>query len=146
MNILVLHGPNLNMLGKRDPNHYGHMTQDELYDMLVMEYQTVEFTFYQSNYEGELIDVIHHAIDEHYDAVIINPGALTHTSYALRDALELLDIPIVEVHLSNIMKREPFRQIDVISDVCVMRFMGKQHESYFEAVEYLLLHQKPKSE
>ena len=86
MNILLLHGPNLNMLGRRDPLLYGSMTQDELYDELVNEYQTVEFTFYQSNYEGELIDVIHHAIDENYDALIINPAALTHTSIALRDA------------------------------------------------------------
>lgn len=146
MNILVLHGPNLNMLGKRDPKHYGLMTQDELYDMLVLEYETVEFTFYQSNYEGELIDVIHHALDENYDAIIINPAALTHTSYAIRDALELVNIPIIEVHLSNIMNREPFRQIDVIADVCTMRFMGKQHESYFEAVEYLLSQQKYKPE
>lgn len=142
MNILLIHGPNLNMLGKRDPNLYGTMTQDELYDLLVDEYSTVEFTFYQSNYEGELIDVIHHAIDENYDALIINPGALTHTSIALRDALEILTIPKVEVHLSDITKRESFRQIDYIHDVCDARFMGKKVESYYEAIEYILQHVK----
>ncbi len=142
MNILLLHGPNLNMLGRRDPLLYGSMTQDELYDELVNEYQTVEFTFYQSNYEGELIDVIHHAIDENYDALIINPAALTHTSIALRDALELLTIPKVEVHLTNIRQREDFRKVDFIKDVVDACFMGKKLESYFEAVEYLLKHAK----
>jgi len=140
MNILVIHGPNLNMLGRRDPKVYGTMTQDELYDALTEEYQTVEFTFYQSNYEGELIDVIHHAMDENYDALIINPAALTHTSVALRDALEMLTIPKVEVHLSDITKREAFRAIDLIKDVCDACFMGKKLESYFEAVEYVLTH------
>ena len=140
MNILVIHGPNLNMLGRRDPKVYGTMTQDELYDALTEEYQTVEFTFYQSNYEGELIDVIHHAMDENYDALIINPAALTHTSVALRDALEMLTIPKVEVHLSDITKREAFRAIDLIKDVCDACFMGKKLESYFEAVEYILTH------
>ncbi|HAX02967.1 MAG: hypothetical protein A2Y45_06000 [Tenericutes bacterium GWC2_34_14] len=140
MNILVIHGPNLNMLGRRDPKLYGTMTQDELYDALTEEYQTVEFTFYQSNYEGELIDVIHHAMDENYDALIINPAALTHTSVALRDALEILSIPKVEVHLSDITKREAFRAVDLIKDVCDACFMGKKLESYFEAVEYVLTH------
>lgn len=140
MNILVIHGPNLNMLGRRDPKVYGTMTQDELYDALTEEYQTVEFTFYQSNYEGELIDVIHHTMDENYDALIINPAALTHTSVALRDALEMLTIPKVEVHLSDITKREAFRAIDLIKDVCDACFMGKKLESYFEAVEYVLTH------
>ena len=142
MNILLIHGPNLNMLGRRDPNLYGGMTQDELYEALADEYQTVEFTFYQSNYEGELIDVIHHALDENYDAVIINPAALTHTSIALRDAVELLNIPKVEVHLTDINQREDFRKIDYIKDVCDACFMGKKLESYFEAVEFLLQHAK----
>lgn len=138
MNILLIHGPNLNLLGKRDSHHYGTMTQDDLYDELVNEYQMVEFTFYQSNYEGELIDVIHHAMDENYDAIIINPAALTHTSIAIRDALEMVKIPKVEVHLSDITKRESFRQVDMVRDVCDACFMGKQLESYFEAVEFLL--------
>lgn len=140
MNILLIHGPNLNMLGLRDPKIYGDMTQDMLYETLANEYQTVEFTFYQSNYEGELIDVIHHVIDENYDGLIINPGGLTHTSISLRDALDLIDIPKVEVHLSDLSKREAFRQVDVIRDVCDAIFMGKHIESYYEAVEYLIEH------
>ena len=142
MIILLIHGPNLNMLGRRDPKLYGTMTQDELYETLADEYSSVEFTFYQSNYEGELIDVIHHAIDENYDALIINPGALTHTSIALRDALEILNIPKIEVHLSDLSQRESFRQIDYIKDVCDACFMGKKIESYFEAIEYVLEHVK----
>ncbi|HBY65045.1 MAG TPA: 3-dehydroquinate dehydratase, partial [Acholeplasmataceae bacterium] len=94
-------------------------------------------TFYQSNYEGELIDVIQNSLSEPYDALVINPGALTHTSIALRDALELLTIPKVEVHLSDIDSREPFRKLDYIQDVVNARFMGKKENSYIEAIKYL---------
>ena len=87
MNILVLSGPNLNMLGKRDKTHYGVFTLEELYETISDQYPLIDFSFYQSNHEGELLDVIHQAIDDGYDALIINPGALTHTSIALRDAL-----------------------------------------------------------
>ncbi|MDX9691223.1 MAG: type II 3-dehydroquinate dehydratase [Acholeplasmataceae bacterium] len=139
MNILVLHGPNLNMLGKRNKDHYGSFTLDELYETISDQYQSIDFTFYQSNYEGELIEVIHQAIEEDdVDALMINPGALTHTSIALRDALEMMSIPKVEVHLSNIDNREPFRQVNYIKDVVDETFMGKKIESYYEAIEYLL--------
>jgi len=139
MNILVLHGPNLNMLGKRNPDQYGSFTLDELYETISDQYRSIDFTFYQSNYEGELIDVIHQTIDDGgFDAIIINPGALTHTSIALRDALEMVKIKKVEVHLSDLSKREPFRQINYIKDVCDHSFMGKKMESYFEAIDYLL--------
>lgn len=142
MNLLVIHGPNLNMLGRRNPELYGRFTLEDLYDELSDTFQDVEFTFYQSNYEGELIEVIQQAMDEPFDALLINPGALTHTSVALRDALEMLEIPKVEVHLSDIMKREDFRKIDLIHDVCQARFMGKKMDSYLEAITYLLtLHQ-----
>ncbi len=136
MNILVIHGPNLNMLGRRDPKHYGSLTLDQIYQALIDRYTSIHFTFYQSNHEGELIDVIHHALDEDYQGLIINPGALTHTSIALRDALELIPYPVVEVHLSKIDAREDFRRINVIKDVCQAQFMGKQIESYFEAVDF----------
>lgn len=138
MNILVIHGPNLNMLGKRNPEIYGSMTLDELYDQISNEFPEVEFTFYQSNYEGEIIDVIQHSMDEPYDALLINPGAYTHTSIAIRDALDIIRIPKVEVHLSDIDHREPFRKIDYIQDVVDKRFMGKKLDSYIEAVAYLL--------
>lgn len=138
MNILLIHGPNLNMLGKRDPKLYGSMTQAELFEVIVDYFPKHEFTFYQSNYEGELIDVIQNSLSEAYDALIINPGALTHTSIALRDAIDILPIPKVEVHLSDIDNREPFRQIDYIKDVVNQRFMGKKEKSYIEAIQFLI--------
>ncbi len=138
MKILILHGPNLNMLGRRNPELYGSFTLDDLYEELVDEYPSIEFTYYQSNHEGELIDVIQESLDEDYDGLIINPGAYTHTSIAIRDALELVTFLKVEVHLSDITKREAFRQVDMINDVCDACFMGKKIESYFEAVEYIL--------
>ena len=138
MQLLVIHGPNLNMLGKRNPIHYGFLTLEGLYDHLIQMFPDVVFTFYQSNFEGEILEVLHHAYGEDYDAILINPGPLTHTSIALRDALEILSIPKVEVHFSDIGAREPFRKTDVIKDVCEARFMGKLQESYTEAVTYLL--------
>jgi 3-dehydroquinate dehydratase II len=138
MNVLVIHGPNLNMLGRRNPDLYGRFSLDDLYEELSDTFTDVEFTFYQSNYEGELIDVIQQAMDEPFDALLINPGALTHTSIALRDALEMLEIPKIEVHLSNILEREDFRKIDLIEGVCQARFMGKKLDSYLEAVTYIL--------
>lgn len=138
MNILIIHGPNLNMLGRRNPDLYGSMTQDELFDALEEHFPDVQFVLYQSNYEGELIGVIHSVIDEDYDAIIINPGAFTHTSIALRDALEMLEIPKIEVHLSNINEREAYRKIDYVSEVVDALFMGKKLDSYIEAVDYLL--------
>ena len=138
MNILVIHGPNLNMLGKRNKEQYGKMTLDELYDHLSIEFPDVEFTFYQSNYEGEIIEVIHHSLDEPYDALLINPGAFTHTSIAIRDALDIITIPKVEVHLSDIDHREDFRKVDYITDVVDKRFMGKKLDSYIEAILYLI--------
>jgi 3-dehydroquinate dehydratase-2 len=127
------------MLGKRNKDQYGSFTLDELYETISEQYQSIDFTYYQSNYEGELIDIIHQTIEEEdYDALIINPGALTHTSIALRDALEILQIPKVEVHLSDIEKRESFRQVNYIKDVVDKSFMGKKIEIYFESIEYLL--------
>lgn len=138
MNLLVIHGPNLNMLGKRNQEIYGTFSLDDLYDMVSGEFPEVEFTFFQSNHEGELIEVIHHAMEDDYDALLINPGAYTHTSIAIRDALEMLSIPKAEVHLSDIMNREPFRKIDFITDVVDGRFMGKKIGSYTEAIAFLL--------
>ena len=138
MNILVLHGPNLNMLGRRNKAHYGSLTQEELFDSISEAFPEIDFTFYQSNHEGELIDVIHHVMDDSFDALLINPAALTHTSIALRDALEMLEIPKVEVHLSDISKREAFRKVDFISEVVNKCFFGKQMDSYKEAIAYLM--------
>ncbi len=137
MNILVLHGPNLNMLGKRNVEHYGTFTLDDLYQEIADYFEEIEFFFFQSNHEGELIDVIQHAEHDLYDAILINPGAYTHTSIAIRDALESVELLKVEVHLSDIEKRESFRKIDYIKDVCQKRFMGKKIDSYIEAIQYI---------
>lgn len=133
-----MNGPNLNMLGKRDPKLYGSLTLDELYQLILETYPEHQFNFYQSNHEGALIDMIQALMDEPYDALIINPGAYTHTSIAIRDALEILDITKIEVHLSDINTRESFRKTDLIKDVCHHIFMGKKEKSYLEAIEYII--------
>jgi len=138
MKLLVIHGPNLNMLGKRNPKHYGSMTLNDLYQTLSDEFPDIQFTFFQSNFEGEIIEVIHETFTDAYDAILINPGAYTHTSIAIRDALEMVNLPKVEVHLSDITKREDFRKIDYIKDVVHQTFMGKQVDSYIEAIAYIL--------
>ena len=137
MKLLVIHGPNLNMLGYRNPEHYGHFTLEDLYDALSDSFLDIDFTFFQSNFEGEIIEVIQEAVDDEYDALLINPGAYTHTSIAIRDALEIFSYPKVEVHLSDIEKREDFRKIDYIKDVVDARFMGKKIDSYIEAIHFL---------
>ncbi len=137
MNILVIHGPNLNMLGKRNEKIYGTFTLDELYGEISDYFLAHEFFFFQSNHEGELIDVIQNAEEDNYDAILINPGAYTHTSIAIRDALESVDLIKVEVHLSNIDQREDFRKIDYIKDVCHNRFMGQKIDSYIEAIKFI---------
>ena len=132
--ILVINGPNLNMLGKRKKEHYGVKTLDEI-NQMIKDYDSIfEFDFFQSNYEGAIIDRIQ-KLD--YDAIIINPGAYTHTSVAIRDALEIADCPKVEVHLSDVFNREEFRRIDYIKDVCDITITNLREMSYIEAVKYL---------
>jgi 3-dehydroquinate dehydratase II len=139
MNILILSGPNLNMLGKRSQEHYGSFTLEDLYETISEQYPKIEFTYYQTNYEGELIEVIQHAVLlGNYDALLINPGAFTHTSIAIRDALEMITIPKAEVHLSDINNREAFRKVNYIKDVVDKSFMGKKIDSYYEAIDYLI--------
>jgi 3-dehydroquinate dehydratase II len=137
MNILVIHGPNLNLLGKRDEKHYGSFTQEELYQEVADYFKDHDFTFFQSNHEGEIIDVIQQAQSDDYDAILINPGAYTHTSIAIRDALEASSLIKVAVHLSNIEARESFRKTDYIKDVCHARYMGKKIDSYIEAIQFI---------
>ena len=138
MNILVLNGPNLNLLGEREPEIYGNDTLEEL--MMWLETSSDgrnhKFKFYQSNHEGNLIDAIH---DERQwaNGMIINPGALSHYSYAIRDAISSTGIPTVEVHLSHIMDREDFRKISVIKDVCISQVFGLGKRSYLEGLKIL---------
>lgn len=143
MNILILHGPNLNLLGMREPGVYGITTMDEI-NIALRDYaraHEIELRIVQSNYEGGLIDVIHDAIGW-ANGIIINPAAYTHTSIALRDAIAAVDIPTVEVHLSNIHSREEFRRKSVIAPVCVGQISGFGSESYLLGLEALLHREK----
>lgn len=135
--IQILNGPNLNMLGKREPHIYGAMTLDEINKGLELEAKPlgIALQFFQSNHEGILVDKIHELFDSPPHGIIINPGALTHTSIALRDALLLLSCPIVEIHLSNIYKREAFRHKSLLADIVTGQISGFGHFGYHMAVQ-----------
>ena len=138
MNILVINGPNLNMLGVRDKNIYGETSYNDLVKM-IKEYakeKNVKVKCVQSNYEGKIIEYIHKSIGK-FDAIIINPGAYTHYSYAIKDALNLVSIPKVEVHISNIYEREEFRKVNVIKDECDYSIVGQGIKGYLLAIDYL---------
>lgn len=140
MNILILNGPNLNFLGIREKEVYGTKTYEELcafLKKLEREYP-VKLKIIQSNHEGDLIDMIQEAYYQKTEAIIINPGALTHYSYALRDAIKSVEIPTAEVHLSDISQREDFRKLSVISEVCLRTFKGKGFASYEEAIAFIV--------
>jgi 3-dehydroquinate dehydratase-2 len=133
-------GPNLHKLGQRDPRHYGSLTYTQLVEQirLKVEQAGYQLEIFQTNHEGELIDALYKAYDKGGIGILFNPGALTHYAYALHDAVELKTIPVVEVHLSNIEKREPWRAISVLKDVVDARFFGEGLLSYQKAVDYLL--------
>lgn len=138
--ILVIHGPNLNLLGTREPDHYGRVTLSDINMALarMAEGAGVDLETFQSNHEGALIERIHAAREQGVRAIIINPAAYTHTSVALRDALSAVAIPFVEVHLSNVHAREPFRHHSYFSDLAIGVICGLGHEGYLLALEYLL--------
>ncbi len=131
MKIFVLNGPNLDMLGKRNPEQYGSVTLDEIEQTLTDDFSTVDFTLVQSNHEGALVEAVHELVGtSDYDGLIANFGAYTHTSIALRDALAMVDIPKIEVHLSNIHSREEFRAQSMTGAVCDGIITGLGVDSY----------------
>ena len=138
--ILVIHGPNLNLLGTREPEHYGSVTLADINVALARMAGNagVDLEAFQSNHEGALIERIHAARDQGVRAIIINPAAYTHTSVALRDALAAVAIPFIEVHLSNVHARESFRHHSYFSDLAVGVICGLGHQGYLSALEYLL--------
>lgn len=137
MNILVINGPNLNMLGIREPDIYGSSSYSDLVNK-ILDYaskEKIHCEVYQSNHEGELIDLLQEKMDT-FHRLVINPGALTHYSYALYDAIKACKYQAIEVHLSDIYQREPFRQISVIKDACIQQITGKGFDGYIEALAY----------
>ena len=139
-NLLLLNGPNLNLLGIREPDVYGSTTLSDVVAAANAQAASAQAVLnsFQSNHEGELIDRIHAARVEKVDAIIINPGGLTHTSVALRDALAGVAIPFIEVHISNIHKREPFRHHSFLSDIAVGVICGLGTEGYGAAIDFAL--------
>lgn len=140
--ILVLNGPNLNLLGVREPTHYGQTTLDDINKNLVTLAEDAghKLEYFQSNAEDQLIEIIHKAYQNKTDFIIINPAAFTHTSVAIRDALLGVNIPFVELHLSNVYKREEFRHKSFFSDIAVGVITGLGHTGYELALQYALTH------
>jgi 3-dehydroquinate dehydratase II len=141
LKLLIIHGPNLNLLGEREPEVYGAATLDDLNRAIASLAQElhVEVECFQSNHEGVIIDFLHER-RKSAAGVVINPGALTHYSYALRDAIAGICLPTVEVHLSDIHHREAFRQHSVTREVCIAQISGKGFDSYFEGLRLLVEH------
>ena len=143
MKFLVLHGPNLNLLGRREPGLYGTLTMAEI-NLSIGQLATelgCTVAFFQSNAEGDLIDAIQNASDE-YDGILINPAAYTHTSIAIRDALASVGLPFVEVHLSNVYRREDFRHVSLTAPLAVGQICGFGRESYLLGLRALFSHLK----
>lgn len=136
--ILVINGPNINMLGIRELDKYGKTSYQELKE-IIQNHSIDKFhvEIYQSNVEGDIVSKVHNIIEKDINGLIINPGAYTHTSIAIRDALAILNIPVVEVHISDIKIRENFRQVNLITDLCDLTLSGKGIDGYIEAIDYL---------
>lgn len=137
--ILVLHGPNLNLLGTREPEIYGYTTLDDINAMIASRAAEagIETAFYQSNHEGDLVDAIQQA-NHKFDFIIFNAAAFTHYSIAIRDAIAAIDVPVIEVHLSNIHQREEFRHTSVLAPVAMGQICGLGAESYLAALEAII--------
>ncbi|MCK9450315.1 MAG: type II 3-dehydroquinate dehydratase [Bacteroidales bacterium] len=137
MRILILNGPNLNLTGTREPEIYGHQTFDSLIKQLLKLFPKAEITYKQSNVEGELINILQAAYDD-FDGIVFNPAAYSHTSIALADTIRSMNIPVIEVHLSNIFARESYRKNSFTAEVCQASLSGFGMDGYRMAIEYLL--------
>ena len=137
LKIAIINGPNLNLLGKREPGIYGNQTFESYYETLKEKYPDVEFEYYQSNHEGSLIDKIQEMGFE-YEGIVLNAGGYTHTSIALADCIRAVSTPVIEVHISDISKRESFRQISMIEPACKATFAGFGMDSYRRGIDALL--------
>ncbi len=143
MHILIINGPNLNLTGQREPAHYGTVSFDhpeQLFDQVIRRYPGLQVTIYQSNHEGDLVDAVQRARENGFSGIIVNPGAFTHTSVALADALRAAALPVVEVHLSHIYTREVFRRHNLIATACIGSISGLGIDGYLLAAEYLANH------
>ncbi len=138
MKILILNGPNLNLLGKREPEIYGHLSFEEYLVQLRERFPQHEIAFFQTNHEGVLIDKLQEA-DGQYDAVVMNPGGYAHTSIALADCIRAIGTPVVEVHISDISKREPYRHHSYTAEACVKWIYGLGMEGYAKAIEAIVI-------
>ncbi len=138
MKILVINGPNINMLGIREPEHYGKETYTDLVAKIQnhCDLKNVDVKIFQSNHEGDLVDEIQNSYNN-IDGIVINPGAYTHTSIAILDAVKSVNIPTVEVHISKVEEREDFRQISFVRLACVKTIIGHGTDGYLEAIDYL---------
>lgn len=137
MKILILNGPNLNLIGKREPEIYGNQSLDEFFEVLRQRFPNCQIDSYQTNHEGVLIDKLHEAMGK-YDGIVMNPGGYAHTSIALADAVRAINIPVVEVHISNIYEREEYRHHSYTAESAVKSIVGHGLEGYSEAISYLI--------
>ena len=140
MKLLIINGPNINLIGKRETDVYGNESLDQIINWISkkIEYLEIDVIWFQSNSEGKIIDKLHWAIYNDIKGVIINPGAYTHYSYAIRDAISSIEIPVIEVHLSNINERESFRRISVIKEVCKVQIKGLGKKGYLQAINFFV--------
>ncbi|MEX2335981.1 MAG: type II 3-dehydroquinate dehydratase [Fulvivirga sp.] len=141
MKIIIINGPNLNLLGKREPGIYGHQHFDQFFKQLQSSFNAIDIEYFQSNIEGELIDKLHEVGFE-YDGVILNAGGYTHTSVAISDAIAAITTPVIEVHISNIYAREEFRHKSIISKECAGMISGLGLQGYLLAITYLINNEK----
>ena len=140
MKLLIINGPNLNLIGNREKDVYGDESLGQIINWIQKKTKNIEIDliWFQSNSEGEIIDKLHWAIYNDIEGVVINPGAYTHYSYAIRDAISSIEIPVVEVHLSNIYERESFRRISVIKEVCKKQIKGLGKKGYLQAINFFV--------